>query len=176
MEPSVRDTLRQLIARYGHSLCDDPRRCEAMLRDLCGQHKREVFILVSALRQRVAADLLGGSSGLPTPLLLGRLRQRLEDELALTGEAAHWAVETWALVLGVIAEPMAIIAPARAQSPIAIDSPGVTWAIEAERELKKIPFFLRASARRATELFATEHGIHTITLETLYDAKAHFGR
>jgi len=105
MEPSVRDTLRQLIVRYGHALCDDPRRCEAMLRDLCGQHKREVFILVSALRQRVAADLLGGGGGLPTPLLLGRLRRRLEDELALTGEAAHWAVETWALVLGIIAGP-----------------------------------------------------------------------
>jgi len=127
MEPSVRDTLRQLIARYGHSLCDDPRRCEAMLRDLCGQHKREVFILVSALKQRVAADLLGGSGGLPTPLLLGRLRKRLEDELALTGEAAHWAVETWALALGIIAEtsPRAPVtaAAARVQTPVTIERP-----------------------------------------------------
>jgi len=121
MEPSVRDTLRQLIVRYGHSLCDDPRRCEAMLRDLCGQHKREVFILVSALKQRVASDLLGGSGGLPIPLLLGRLRKRLEDELALTGEAARWAVETWALALGVIAGPvplsMAGTAPPRGGTP-----------------------------------------------------------
>ncbi|WP_295437524.1 formylglycine-generating enzyme family protein [uncultured Thiodictyon sp.] len=121
MEPSVRDTLRQLIARYGHSLCDDPRRCEAMLRDLCGQHKREVFILVSALRQRVAADLLGGSGALPTPLLLGRLRKRLEDELALTGEAAHWAVETWALALGIIAGP--VIFPTPTPTPAAAPPP-----------------------------------------------------
>jgi len=121
MEPIVRDTLRQLIVRYGHSLCDDPRRCEAMLRDLCGQHKREVFILVSALKQRVAADLLGGGGALPAPLLLGRLRQRLEDELALTGEAARWAVETWALALGVVAGPM--IVPTPTPTPAAAPQP-----------------------------------------------------
>ncbi len=134
MEPSVRDTLRQLIVRYGHSLCDDPRRCEAMLRDLCGQHKREVFILVSALRQRVAADLLGGSGGLPTPLLLGRLGKRLEDELALTGEAAHWAVETWALALGVIAGPVptTAMAPPQVETSVVIDSAALRLLFEPE--------------------------------------------
>ena len=54
--------------------------------------------------------------------------------------------------------------------------PTTAWAPEAERELKKIPFFVRGKARRNTELFATERGIKTITVETLYDAKAHFGR
>jgi light-independent protochlorophyllide reductase subunit B len=51
-----------------------------------------------------------------------------------------------------------------------------TWADEAERELKKIPFFVRGKARRNTERFALERGLTTITLETLYDAKAHFSR
>ena len=50
------------------------------------------------------------------------------------------------------------------------------WANEAEAELKKIPFFVRGKARRNTERFALEQGVGTITLETLYDAKAHFGR
>ncbi len=52
----------------------------------------------------------------------------------------------------------------------------VSWADEAERELKKIPFFVRGKARRNTELFASERGMTTITVETLYDAKAHFAR
>jgi light-independent protochlorophyllide reductase subunit B len=52
----------------------------------------------------------------------------------------------------------------------------VAWALDAERELKKIPFFVRGKARRNTELYATERGIQKITVETLYDAKAHFGR
>lgn len=50
------------------------------------------------------------------------------------------------------------------------------WSVEAEQELKKIPFFVRGKARRNTESFARDHGLAQITVETLYDAKAHFGR
>jgi len=50
------------------------------------------------------------------------------------------------------------------------------WDPLAENELKKIPFFVRGKARRNTERYARERGLATITLETLYDAKAHFGR
>jgi light-independent protochlorophyllide reductase subunit B len=50
------------------------------------------------------------------------------------------------------------------------------WAPDAEKELSKIPFFVRGKARRNTERFAVERGVATITIETLYDAKAHFAR
>jgi light-independent protochlorophyllide reductase subunit B len=50
------------------------------------------------------------------------------------------------------------------------------WTAEAEAELKKIPFFVRGKARRNTERFAEERGLATISLETLYDAKAHYAR
>ncbi len=50
------------------------------------------------------------------------------------------------------------------------------WSSEAEAELKKIPFFVRGKARRNTECYARERGISVISLETLYDAKAHFSR
>jgi light-independent protochlorophyllide reductase subunit B len=50
------------------------------------------------------------------------------------------------------------------------------WDAAAEKELGKIPFFVRGKARRNTEKFAVEHGISQITVETLYDAKAHYGR
>jgi light-independent protochlorophyllide reductase subunit B len=50
----------------------------------------------------------------------------------------------------------------------------VVWSDEAERELKKIPFFVRGKARRNTEAFARERGFAHISLETLYVAKAHF--
>lgn len=55
-------------------------------------------------------------------------------------------------------------------------SPTVRWAPEAENELHKIPFFVRGKARRNTERFAQERGLPVITLETLYEAKAHFAR
>ena len=50
------------------------------------------------------------------------------------------------------------------------------WTAEAEKELGKIPFFVRGKARRNTERFAAERSLAMITVETLYDAKAHFSR
>ena len=50
------------------------------------------------------------------------------------------------------------------------------WSADAERELLKIPFFVRGKARRNTERFAAAQGVATITLDTLYDAKAHYAR
>ena len=60
-------------------------------------------------------------------------------------------------------------APAEPSGPAA-------WSADAQKELQKIPFFVRGKARRNTERFAAERGVSTITVETLYDAKAHFGR
>jgi light-independent protochlorophyllide reductase subunit B len=68
---------------------------------------------------------------------------------------------------------------AAAPAPVAVvDVPTgpAGWSAEAEAELKKIPFFVRGKARRNTERFAGEQGLTSITLETLYDAKAHFSR
>jgi light-independent protochlorophyllide reductase subunit B len=56
------------------------------------------------------------------------------------------------------------------------NKPDNLWDAAAEKELGKIPFFVRGKARRNTEKFAVEHGISQITIETLYDAKAHYGR
>jgi light-independent protochlorophyllide reductase subunit B len=50
------------------------------------------------------------------------------------------------------------------------------WNTDAEKELSRIPFFVRGKARRNTERYAEEQGVATITIETLYDAKAHFSR
>ncbi len=51
-----------------------------------------------------------------------------------------------------------------------------SWAEDAEKELKKIPFFVRGKARRNTENFARMRGDALITIDTLYDAKAHYAR
>jgi light-independent protochlorophyllide reductase subunit B len=60
--------------------------------------------------------------------------------------------------------------------PITIGQPQTVWSAEAEKELKKIPFFVRGRARGNTETFARELGLATITVNTLYEAKAHFSR
>ena len=73
-----------------------------------------------------------------------------------------------------MAATAATIQPAATQA--AISDISVIWAADAEQELRKIPFFVRGKARRNTERFANENGVATITVETLYDAKAHYAR
>ena len=50
------------------------------------------------------------------------------------------------------------------------------WLADAENELKKIPFFVRGKARRNTEKYAEGRGVTAISVETLYEAKAHYAR
>lgn len=119
------------------------------------------------------------------PLMMG-LEEHLvtmfrEDPEFHDGEAAS--------ALAPISSPMPDPVPAAVSAPVSApaapdssaaaapsaDSP-LVWAAEAEQELRKIPFFVRGKARRNTERFARDRGVATITVETLYDAKAHFGR
>jgi light-independent protochlorophyllide reductase subunit B len=63
-----------------------------------------------------------------------------------------------------------------AADAITLERPAAVWSAAAEKELSKIPFFVRGKARRNTEKYARDLTITTITVDTLYDAKAHFGR
>ncbi len=84
----------------------------------------------------------------------------------LGGSAPHASTEG---DVQVAERPAAVTTPTAAPQTLA-------WSIDAEKELRKIPFFVRAKARRNTEAYAVERGIVRIDLETLYDAKAHYGR
>jgi light-independent protochlorophyllide reductase subunit B len=71
----------------------------------------------------------------------------------------------------------AVTSPAAAaQPPTPSTRLEIVWSSDAEKELQKIPFFVRGKARRNTEKYAAEKAVATITVETLYDAKAHFSR
>lgn len=70
--------------------------------------------------------------------------------------------------------------PSHHASPVAeVATPapaGPGWLADAEAELRKVPFFVRGKARRNTERFAQERGVTAISVETLYEAKAHYAR
>jgi light-independent protochlorophyllide reductase subunit B len=102
--------------------------------------------------------------------------ERIADLAATAEPVAASTTATLAATTGMAApEPFpcspAATPPAGAQ-PIVV----ARWAPDAERELGKIPFFVRGKARRNTERYAIDLGVPLITIETLYDAKAHFSR
>ena len=98
-------TLKRLLKQYGQELIDDPRRTEALLRDHCGQHTREIFVLVNAQKQRVPNELLAAPAWMPRQAVYTRLSKTLQSKLALTEDAADWAVASWAAALELDAAP-----------------------------------------------------------------------
>lgn len=76
-------------------------------------------------------------------------------------------------------DAVAVEAPAveaLAEVPVAASSFEIIWLPAAEKELKKIPFFVRGKARKNTETYASEKGVSEISVDTLYEAKAHYAR
>jgi WD40 repeat protein len=128
MNDLPRQTLIQLLARYGPSLSDDPKRTEGLLRDYCGEHKGEISALVSALNEGVAADLLALGDSVPYQVLSAQLTRRLQDNLALAEDAAQWAVDSWALALGVIQRPLSGSSPRARGTPArgSVSTPGLS--------------------------------------------------
>ena len=99
MNEIVRQKLREIVLKHGLPPLSDPRLCESLLKDYCGQYKKEIFVLVCAVREQVATDLLTSEGGVPQELLHPLLIKRLQNNLALTEDASKWAVESWSLAL-----------------------------------------------------------------------------
>ncbi len=112
----ARETLRQMVETYGREVCLDPRRCEGLLRDLCPGEKRDISLLLTALRERIPEELVAAGPGQPIAVLAARLGKRLSDTLGLNEAAARWAVGSWALALG-LASAADLPAPAAAPPP-----------------------------------------------------------
>jgi light-independent protochlorophyllide reductase subunit B len=117
-----------------------------------------------------APSHLGRHSPTPAPGVGAAITPQLHDAPSLMPMHAEAIVLEATPPKSPVPEPQAPLSqPLEARGP-------AQWIHEAELELKKIPFFVRGKARRNTERYALEKGLFVITVETLYDAKAHFGR
>src|SRR5260221_6683157 len=132
MSPKPREVLIEIIAKHGDSFLASPGRCEGALKDYCGEFRREIFVLVSCLRAGVV-EQLRQQNGASVKLTCSRQVLKLEQNLAISGDIARWAVESWAIALGLL-DPLAATAalpnPAPAfvpplSEPPAVVAPGV---------------------------------------------------
>ena len=101
-----RQKLQEIVTQYGHSVYHDPKLCKALLKDFCGQYRKEIAVLVGALEEGIPAQLLASKNTVPHAVLIAQLIKKLQENLALTEEAARWAVESWVLALGVNYSPV----------------------------------------------------------------------
>jgi hypothetical protein len=97
-----REKLKELMEKNGDSLLQDRDRCEGLLKDYCGGHRREISAIVGALEERIPLELKSSWQTAMTPeAMRARLVQRLEDNRGLAPEIANYAVDTWSYALGV---------------------------------------------------------------------------
>ena len=120
-----RDVLIDIVARYGEPLLGSPQRCEGLLKDYCGEHRREIFVLVSCLRVGLI-DQMRRQGGPSIKLICARLALKLEQNLAISGDVAKWAVESWAVALGMMKPEHATLSISRILEPAASAEPAAT--------------------------------------------------
>ncbi len=184
--------VREAAQRYGVDalITDDYLEIEARIAEL-----RPELVLGTQMERHIAKRLGIGCAVISAPVHVQDFPARHSPQMGFEG--ANVLFDTWVhpLMMGLEehlitmfredfefsadAAPSHLGSAAKVPPPAGAPAPaaGVApWAAEAERELGKIPFFVRGKARRNTERFAQERGLSAITLDTLYDAKAHYAR
>lgn len=159
MNDLPRQKLREIVARHGRAVIEDARRCEGLLRDYCGAYRREVSVLVMALEERVVEDMLAApASTTPREVLLARLSVRLCDHLALSEPAARWAVDSWALALGVISNAELSTIEQRRQAQSQATALPVTTQNQEQAPQKTKPQSRAASGASGTNVVVSARG------------------
>jgi F-box protein 11 len=100
LNDQVRETLTGLMAQPDRPQKLHARRLEGLLKDLCPGCRPEIHVLLCGLHANAPGELskLDGD----VDIVLARLVERLQENYAIEGSAAGWAVEAWAVALGVI--------------------------------------------------------------------------
>jgi hypothetical protein len=107
MTTSILPILQRLLAEKSSSIAEQPALLRAALNDLTkNQAKREVALLVSAAELGIPQKFAQRSATSIEPIeaALRRAAQSLHDDRGVDADAAEWAVETWAVALGMITE------------------------------------------------------------------------
>jgi light-independent protochlorophyllide reductase subunit B len=176
--------VREAAASYGIEalITDDYLEVEAKVAEL-----QPELVLGTQMERHIAKRLGIPCAVISAPTHVQDFPARYSPQMGFEG--ANVIFDTWVhpLMMGLEEHLLGMFrddaefndtAPSHLGGPIELPQAlaGAAWSAEAEQELHKIPFFVRGKARRNTERFAQERNVGLITIETLYDAKAHFGR
>ncbi|MEI6708796.1 MAG: tetratricopeptide repeat protein [Methylococcales bacterium] len=140
LDPHPRRQLCLIVEQHGQSIINEPKRCRGLLNDLAPQYRLENNLLMMALEQDIAEQLLTPSSFMNIELQLERLAQSLRDAIGVEEELAYWAVESWALALGVIQYPIPRAVQSKAEA-LPVLSPFSVKNTKKTRQLSFVVFF-----------------------------------
>ncbi|HXQ97436.1 MAG TPA: hypothetical protein VN774_03250 [Candidatus Limnocylindrales bacterium] len=103
MNDLPRMKLAELLRAEGNSLLNDPQRLYFQLQSAYPQSPTEVVAIMGALRQGAPASLLSAAANpsVPWATVTSSWSQRLQEQERMSPEAAVWAIDSWAMALGV---------------------------------------------------------------------------
>jgi len=122
LDESVPRQLGDILIKHGRATLTDPKLCENLLKDYCAPFKEEISLLVLAVKERVASDLLISRDGLDRDLLRALLVKRLKKIHSLSEADARWAVESWTLAIRTLSRSQSSLS-AQDSDPRLIRSP-----------------------------------------------------
>lgn len=99
MNEVVAETLKKLIEEYGLALSNNRIKLQGLLMDLCGENRKEIKLLITALQENVVLNLENYNDKIEEDVFF-RIVNNLCDEAGIIKEGAQWTVETWANALG----------------------------------------------------------------------------
>ncbi len=100
MNDKVCQELKKLVTTYGSDeISTNIRKTEGLLRDFCGEHKREIAVLIRSMEQRIPEEINTKGDSIDQ-FQFSRLVKKLHDNEGTSEEYAKWAVESWAVALG----------------------------------------------------------------------------
>ncbi len=145
----TRQILCQLI-RQDRTLIQDHRRLESWLRDLCPKGGPRMKAVLLAQREGFVAQLASSDGTVAVQIVLARVVKTFGEETGLREDIAQWAVNAWALALGLLASDSAIRTDGAIGAPSSPDgeppSPEPSAAAPAPPPLPLPPLMQSASA------------------------------
>ena len=139
MNNEARKQLIEIVKRYGVKILDEPRKVEGLLRDFCGDCKKEIFSIVNALKERAGNDLMNSSKSNTVKITLGRLSSKMQSDLGVSEEVAVWSIESIAIALGIMSDKEAKGATGKAQVERKPAETGATYRQDSRESEMKTP-------------------------------------
>jgi len=101
-QETVRHVLRTIVARQCCPLWDSSETYERALGERCPDHAREIALIVLALQNGIVSEMFRLRNRLILSILLPKLIRWLARQSDLAQYEAKWAVESWAIALGLL--------------------------------------------------------------------------
>jgi len=99
MNDEVRKKLKEIVIRHGYEIIRNEAKCEALLKDHCWEHKKEINVLIMVIKTGIVlrlAETIGSTKNDDDfNLVIEQMVANFIDETTMSEEASRWGINSW---------------------------------------------------------------------------------